>query len=232
MRLAELFGLPAMPRSSRTASSSRSSAPLQAGGDHAIPGRRLAAGALAQHLGVVDLAQLHVAAGHRRPHAGDAAVGAHRFRRSAEQQQERAPGVDVAAGMDRHLADEVAVQQRRELGERRIRSRRRAAVEQSRIRQEARSATSRTRQVPGDVRCTMRPSVARWPDARRDKARRRVPPPCRRARTRSAAWCLRGSAVEAPSLGQRCRTSSTMPSGDPGPQPHILPAECERSTSS
>ena len=75
-----------------------------------------AAGPFAQHLRVVDLAQLDVAAGHRRPDAGDAAVGADRFRRSPEQQQERPPRLDVAAGMDRQLADQMAVEQRRELG--------------------------------------------------------------------------------------------------------------------
>ena len=76
--------------------------------------RRLAAGPLAQHLGVVDLAQLEVPAGHRRPHARDAAVGADRFRRPRR----------AAAGTSRHastsppgwtvsLADQMAVQQRR-----------------------------------------------------------------------------------------------------------------------
>ena len=72
-------------------------AALEAVGDDLVPDRRFAAGALAQHFRVVDLAQLDVPAGHRRPHARDAAVGAHRFRRPAEQQQERPPRLDVAA---------------------------------------------------------------------------------------------------------------------------------------
>ena len=67
---------PAMPSSSRMPASSRSNElPCRQLAITRFHTDRIAAGALAQHLGVIDLAQLDVAAGHRRPHAGDAAVG-------------------------------------------------------------------------------------------------------------------------------------------------------------
>ena len=106
---------------------------LQAIGEHLVPHGRLAARALAQHFGVVDLAQLDVPSRHRRPHARDAAVGANRLGRPREQKQEAAPGVGIAAGIDRQLADQVAMQQRGQFADRRFRARQRAFVEQQRL---------------------------------------------------------------------------------------------------
>ena len=52
-------------------------AALKAAGDYTFPDDRISAGTLPQHFGVVDLAQFNVAAAHRCPHPGDAAVDAH-----------------------------------------------------------------------------------------------------------------------------------------------------------
>ena len=87
-------------------------------------GRRAVA-ALAQHFRVVDLAQLDVPPGHRRPQPRDAALGADVFRRPSKQEQELAPRLDIAAGIDAQLANQVVVQQRRELGNRGVRTQRR-----------------------------------------------------------------------------------------------------------
>jgi hypothetical protein len=108
-------------------------AALQAVGDDAIPHRPVAAGALAQHLGVIDLAQLHVAARHRRPHARNAAVGAHRLRRSPEEHEEAPPRLDVAARVDGQVSDEMTVQERRQLGDRRVGAGRRPLVQQQAV---------------------------------------------------------------------------------------------------
>ena len=64
-----------------------------------------------------------------------------------------------------HLADQMAVQQRRQLADRRIAARGRAAVEQQAVRQHG-QLSSRSARCGGDVTWTMRPSVAEiagWP---------------------------------------------------------------------
>ena len=103
---------------------------LQAIRDDLLPDRRLALLAFAQHLGVVDLPQLHVAAGEGGPGAGDAPFAANRFCRPRQQQEERPPGVAVTARMHRELADEMRVKQRGELADRRVGPEKRTIVEQ------------------------------------------------------------------------------------------------------
>ena len=76
---------------------------------------------LAQDLGIVDLADLEARPAGRGPELGHAAVGADFFRAARQQQQERAPRFGGGAGVDRQPADEVTVQQGRELGHGRIR---------------------------------------------------------------------------------------------------------------
>ena len=73
---------------------------------------------VAHHLGVVDFAQFEVLTGGRRPDARDAALRPQRVGRAAEQQQEIAPCLDVPSGIDGQGADDVAVQQFRELARR------------------------------------------------------------------------------------------------------------------
>src|SRR6185369_5913354 len=90
---------------------------LQAVCEHALPGGRMPAAAFAEHLGVVDFTNLDVATAHGRPDARDAALATNGVRSAAEQQQETAPGVGVAARLDRQLADQVTMEQRRELGD-------------------------------------------------------------------------------------------------------------------
>ena len=107
----------------------------EAAGEDLLPRGRLTARALAQDFGVVDFPQFHVSSRHRRPQTADAAVGANRFWRAAEQLQHTAPGVKVAAGMDRDLADEMIVQKAGELADGLIDPQRHSAAEPHRIRQ-------------------------------------------------------------------------------------------------
>ena len=106
---------------------------LEAVRDHRVPVGRLAGFPLAQHFRVIDLAQLDVAARHHRPHARDAAFGADRVRRPSEEQQEVAPGVEIAAGMNGQLADEMIVEEHGQLADRRIGARRGASIEEERV---------------------------------------------------------------------------------------------------
>jgi len=109
---------------------------LQAAREHVFPGGHVAAAPFADHLGVVDLPQLHVPSAHRAPQPGEAALAPDRFRRAREQQQEASPGVGVASRMHRHLAHEAIVEQGRELTDRLIDPRRCASVEQQRVGQD------------------------------------------------------------------------------------------------
>ena len=137
---------------------------LQTVGDDPLPHGGLAGRSFPQHLGVVDLAELDVLAGRRRPDPRDAALRAQRVGRAAEQQQEVAPRLEVAARVDRELADQMAVEELGKLGDRRV---------------GACGARSSSRSVSGstvirsgadrralEVMSTIRPSVAEmagWP---------------------------------------------------------------------
>jgi hypothetical protein len=108
---------------------------LQTARDDRIPDRRLTGAAFAEHLRIVDLAQRQMEAGHRRPEARDAALGADRFGRPREEQQELLPGVCVPSWPHRDLANQVRMQQLGELADRRVGPRRRPAVHQQAVRQ-------------------------------------------------------------------------------------------------
>ena len=139
---------------------------------------------LAQHFGVVDFLDLEARTAGRVPQVRDAAVGADVFRRSGEQQQERAPGVGVRPGVDGQRANHVAIQDLGELGDGRIGLGPPA-------RRRARSASARTWSVNGPLSVRreggLRQPAERRADGRvtagvqRHRARRRF---ARRARTR------------------------------------------------
>ena len=158
---------------------------------------------LAQHLGVVDLLDLDARAAGRRPEVPDAAVGADVLGRTREQQQQRAPRLGVGARIQRQAADELAVQQLGQLGDRGIRlglarRRRRAACRPS--------PGGDTGPLSVSVAVTCDEACRAWcrsPDGRRDRARRRAPPPCRRARTRRAARRRRAQDRRSSGFGHR-----------------------------
>ena len=70
--------------------------PLQAADDDALPDRLTPFAALPQDLGVVDFPKFHVLCAGRHPQARDAAVGANRVGSAGQEQQESAPGLDIA----------------------------------------------------------------------------------------------------------------------------------------
>ena len=104
--------------------------PRQAVGDHLIPGRGLAALLLAKHFGVVDFPDLDCRTAIRRPETGDASLGRGRRPAPRREQQEGAPRLGVATRMNRQLADQMVVQERRELGDRWIGARVPLAVDE------------------------------------------------------------------------------------------------------
>ena len=112
---------------------------MQAVGDDLLPDRGLAVFPLAQHFGVIDLPQLHMPAGHRRPCARDAAFVPNRLRCSRQEEKEGAPRLGIAAGVDRELADEMTVQQRGELDHGCVRPERGTIVEQQAVGQDGES---------------------------------------------------------------------------------------------
>jgi hypothetical protein len=69
----------------------RAAIALQTQRDDAVPLGLFAAGALPQHLGVVDLADLEVGSPASGPRPADAALGDEILRRAREQQEQRAP---------------------------------------------------------------------------------------------------------------------------------------------
>ena len=73
---------------------------------------------LAQHFGVVDLLDFDARTAGGRPQMLDAAVAAHFFGRAREQQQQRAPRLGVGSRVQREAADQMAVQEVGELGDR------------------------------------------------------------------------------------------------------------------
>ena len=176
--------------------------------DDRLPARRLAAASFAQDLGVVDFLQLDgagaPAAAHScamppsaRTEAGDRPSSSRKL----------APRLAVAAGCDRELADEMIVQERRQLAERLIRAARRAAVLQQAVGQHREAQRLRQRCVLTWCRQSGRAS-RRWPGARPDRAARPARPPCTRARNRSSASCLQGRAAGAgPCRPRPCRFS-------------------------
>ena len=74
----------------------------------------------AQDLGVVDFDDFETRAAGRGPEPGDAAIGADFFRAAREQEEQRAPRIDVGAGVERQAPDQVPVKERGELRDRRI----------------------------------------------------------------------------------------------------------------
>ena len=95
---------------------------------------------------------------HRRPEPGDASLGPDGVGGAAEEQQEGAPGLHLATRMNRQLANQMVVQQRRELGDRRIG---RAGALPSTSSPSARTPIRKgSARLPAAVRLTIRPSVA------------------------------------------------------------------------
>ena len=82
---------------------------LEAQRDDAIPLRLLTAGALTQHLGVVDLANLEVRSSAAGPRAADTALGEQILRGAGEQEEQRAPVLGIGFALDGQLADQPFV---------------------------------------------------------------------------------------------------------------------------
>ena len=131
----------------------------QAMRDDVGPARAARGVALPQHLGVVDLAQLDMASLHPTPELRDAPFVPDVVRRPSDEHEKAPPRFDVAARVNRELADEMVVQQDRELARRRRPGvpapARRGAGCRPAPRFAAAQADSST-----EVRSAMRPSVA------------------------------------------------------------------------
>jgi hypothetical protein len=117
----------------------------QAARDDPFPCRRHAVPALAQDVGVVDLANLDVSVFRAGPEPFDPAFAPDRVDGATEQQQKGAPGVTVSARCDRQLPDEVSVTQRRQFRDRSIGARQCSSFEQQMVRKN--SQTERVRQL-------------------------------------------------------------------------------------
>lgn len=102
--------------------------------DDPLPLRGLAAGAFAQHLGVVDLTDLEAAAPGRGPRLADAAVGNEILRGAAEQSEQRQPVLRVGVAAETQRADQPFVQQHGQLADGGIRAHGGLAVDGDRIR--------------------------------------------------------------------------------------------------
>ena len=91
----------------------------QRGGDDLVE-RSLLTLLLAQDFGVVDLLDLEARPAGGGPQLRDSAIRPHFFRGPRQEQQQSAPGRRVRARIERHGADEVSMQQGRELGDCRV----------------------------------------------------------------------------------------------------------------
>ena len=103
---------------------------VQAGANDVVPVRFLAAGALAENVGVIDFLQLEMALAGRRPQPSDAAGRAHLVERFREDVQEGQPAVGIGARVQRDEANHVVVQQRGGFAHRLVGLRRGGAVHQ------------------------------------------------------------------------------------------------------
>jgi hypothetical protein len=106
---------------------------LQAERDDAIPLGLVAARALAEHLRVVDLANLEAGPARCGPDAADAAFGDEVFGRARQQQEQRTPVFLGGVAVDRQRADQAFVEQPGELADGGIGTRWSAAVDDEQI---------------------------------------------------------------------------------------------------
>ena len=112
-------------------------------------GTLAAAGALTQHIGVIDFANVEMRAAGSSPHLRDTPLRDQFVRGTSQQQQERVPVQRVGGAFHAENADQPFVQKARELADRRVGTRRGSPVDDQRIRMDRQRDVGQRDEPPG-----------------------------------------------------------------------------------